>query len=1046
MLRVRREVGRLAGYDQLLKLSVPTYRQHPRALRQYATTPNSTETETVKPVAEEQPSSNDKDLTDRSDASIENPQQSTAPQREERGPSRTSRKRQRNEAWQRRQACEEERKQARKEKKEQPFGTGVWTSLREKLQEHRMSEGIEGALAGEGTSSRNGSSAQDPTDSATESVTHSNETDPAETSNKDDLTQAVVEATEKTKKKNKQDRLKKASNKNDSIQAAGEATEKVLKRSSSRKPKKPVDVKVIVPRKLLLNPLKEDMGAKVPKLAHNLDRVLFNPGVYDLQDQRSRVYNFDPHLASIMPVKEFDFDALKEYITSSKDTKLRDLSFKHGKKYCGSTSSMTSILSHFHYLLSAWRKPSFDHLSRSFKVEYESFTMLTRGPAAAFANYQDGTYAIDADKEFDSANILSMLGKSMEKFLTLPKEEFEKYRRTHSHQLSEEEKNAGEAFHYTTYGDFMMRSQLDAHDRRLPGTGMFDLKTRAVLSIRMDVEGFQKGLGYEIRDRFGTFESYEREYYDMIRSAFLKYSLQVRMGRMDGIFVAYHNTERIFGFQYISLEEMDRALHGTSDRSVGDEEFKASLTLFNDVLNRASERFPGKSLRLHVETRPTKPPLTYFFAEPVENKQIQETQELGKESVEKFQKTILGMKKKANASQQLKQDLVAQVEQEQLEDDGEGLELSEDPQRQAAWDNMMAALDETVENDALGLQTVRDAIEQALEQGGLLRGKEEAERNLYLNSLVDALEDELSESKEQAQEIEQELEAAALAEESTETDMSEKAEEAESAAITAEDRVDPLASSSLEAIGCARVEGAKSTEEADSTSELGAAEEAGSSDPSLKDLILKVTQTVDNRGNSLSPFEQVLSELVQQQLESMDNEEINAVDPGAASTDNVKASEENEPSQVNPMTKEREIMGMYITVRNTVKGEVVDRVEGPCNVGAGSPSNQKDSRKWVVEYTVTELPKERALTIYSQIKKRRRSTLMPDREHREELWHKIWRGGLKKSTDAGREFRKAMTKSEANARLKVAWKERPLMNKARNKSSSKKSKESGKSS
>lgn len=39
----------------------------------------------------------------------------------------------------------------------------------------------------------------------------------------------------------------------------------------------------------------------------------------------------------------------------------------------------------------------------------------------------------------------------------------------------------------------------------------------------------------------------------MTRSAFLKYSMQVRIGDMDGIFVAYHNTARIFGFQYISL-------------------------------------------------------------------------------------------------------------------------------------------------------------------------------------------------------------------------------------------------------------------------------------------------------------------------------------------------------------------------------------------------------------------------------------------------------------------------------------------------------------
>jgi hypothetical protein len=33
---------------------------------------------------------------------------------------------------------------------------------------------------------------------------------------------------------------------------------------------------------------------------------------------------------------------------------------------------------------------------------------------------------------------------------------------------------------------FVMRSQLDAQDSRLPGTGVFDIKTRAAVAIRYD--------------------------------------------------------------------------------------------------------------------------------------------------------------------------------------------------------------------------------------------------------------------------------------------------------------------------------------------------------------------------------------------------------------------------------------------------------------------------------------------------------------------------------------------------------------------------------
>ena len=294
-----------------------------------------------------------------------------------------------------------------------------------------------------------------------------------------------------------------------------------------------------------------------------------------------------------MPVAEFDFSSLKEYITSSRDESLKRLAKAHGKRYMGSTSSMTAVLAHFHFLLSQWRSINTSMLSKAFPTPPQpNFTEMSRIPSAVFLRWKDGAYAIDADKQFDSANVLSMLGKSMEKLLTLSTDDFERYRKSNPGQVTDEEQLAPETFHYSTMGDFLMRSQLDAHDPRLPGTGMFDLKTRAVISIRMDVENYEHGVGYEIKSRQGEFESYEREYYDMIRAAFLKYSMQVRMGRMDGIFVAFHNVERIFGFQYISLSEMDATIHGQWDTTVGDQEFKLSLDLLNKILDRATNKFP----------------------------------------------------------------------------------------------------------------------------------------------------------------------------------------------------------------------------------------------------------------------------------------------------------------------------------------------------------------------------------------------------------------------------------------------------------------------
>ena len=68
-----------------------------------------------------------------------------------------------------------------------------------------------------------------------------------------------------------------------------------------------------------------------------------------------------------------------------------------------------------------------------------------------------------------------------------------------------------------------MRSQLDCVDPRLPGTGVFDMKTRACMAIRMYLLNFEESSGYLIRQQHGLLESFEREYYDLIRSAFLKY-------------------------------------------------------------------------------------------------------------------------------------------------------------------------------------------------------------------------------------------------------------------------------------------------------------------------------------------------------------------------------------------------------------------------------------------------------------------------------------------------------------------------------------------
>lgn len=94
------------------------------------------------------------------------------------------------------------------------------------------------------------------------------------------------------------------------------------------------------------------------------------------------------------------------------------------------------------------------------------------------------------------------------------------------------------------FGSLMMRSQLDCQDERLPGSGVFDIKTRACLPIRHDranhavclpmsaftvvaLPGWltpcQENSVYAIIKDKGSRLSFEKEYYDIVRAGMLKW-------------------------------------------------------------------------------------------------------------------------------------------------------------------------------------------------------------------------------------------------------------------------------------------------------------------------------------------------------------------------------------------------------------------------------------------------------------------------------------------------------------------------------------------
>lgn len=810
-----------------------------------------------------------------------------------------------------------------------------------------------------------------------------------------------------------------------------------------RKSKTPLNVKTIIPKKLKLRPVDADSQShkspKVPQLSHGLDRVLFNPGVYHLADPRTGVFNFDPYIGSIMPVDQFDFDALKAYTTSSKDTRLRRMSIAHGKKYCGSTSSMTSILSHFHYLLSNWRELNFNNLSRTMRPMSFNFTKFTRAPAAAHAILQDGVYAIDADKKYDKETVLSMLGKSMEKLFTLPKEEFEKYRRNRSHLLSPEEKNADEAYHYTTLGDFMMRSQLDAHDPRVPGSGMFDLKTRAVVSIRMDVQEYEKLRGYEIHGRFGEWNSFEREYHDMIRAAFLKYSLQVRMGRMDGIFVAYHNTQRIFGFQYISLEEMDQAVHNTTDRRLGDQEFKCSVALLNDLMNRATERFPGRDLRLHVETRPTKVPLTYFFVEPITEDDLRQSEEESQRTAEKVGAEIQGQMRDAASPPEPTTETPSESNKAQEEEDEFAVEAGNgDAASNIAWEEIMTQIENTVEAESRGLQPVREAFRDALEPSN----EDEFEALMQDIEVIAAASPGMKEI----------LEARELDLDGTEENSSESAPgETTGESMTTEGSEDN-ASQTSEPLKSDNDTGVEKSSQAETAAKPEAEAEAGAGvemesagegegdvhadtktslphqrSNDLKNLILQLTEGIgDSEGSQLRAF---ISKVAARTKPAGTSAATDGEQSGAATAESKIGAEDSEASaevedsattgNEDESSGPKELLGMYVTIRNEIKGRDVERVNltGPDDV-------KSDDFGWKVEYNVVEIPDKEARRIYRQLRARRRAAFTSSEKSKK--FQDGFRETLVRLAEQGAQYRQALDEKQEGKRVHVAWQQRTL--------------------
>lgn len=60
--------------------------------------------------------------------------------------------------------------------------------------------------------------------------------------------------------------------------------------------------------------------------------------------------------------------------------------------------------------------------------------------------------------------------------------------------------------------------------------------------------------------------------------------------------MAYHNTRRVFGFEYVPIGQMDEALFGTPEE--GDKVFRLCLGYLEQVLEDATKQYPDQASRV----------------------------------------------------------------------------------------------------------------------------------------------------------------------------------------------------------------------------------------------------------------------------------------------------------------------------------------------------------------------------------------------------------------------------------------------------------------
>eukprot|EP01129_Flabellula_baltica_P013587 TRINITY_DN6338_c0_g1_i1.p1 TRINITY_DN6338_c0_g1~~TRINITY_DN6338_c0_g1_i1.p1 ORF type:complete len:460 (+),score=73.74 TRINITY_DN6338_c0_g1_i1:85-1464(+) len=312
-----------------------------------------------------------------------------------------------------------------------------------------------------------------------------------------------------------------------------------------------------------------------PLVLHGLENVLFHEGVHLAE-------GFPSEIVKMPQIEDIEFKRMEKFMRADKDKGLFDVAKQHDDvKFYTSTSSIIPFVSDIYKVFSGYKRNNYSELP---SIQENPMQVI---PRIYNANYslvkmENNKWAFVNTTPSDET-ILSQMGNVLEKYLTQPIEVFES--NYIKGKLSEDFKFAPNFYNYKQIGNVLVRSQLDAYH---PDLGIFDIKTRAAQGVRYAVNQRSYFINSKINSVTGTGNSFEHEYHDLICTCFLKFS-QAKLGSMEGMLISYHNTLKFFGFEYIPLKDMERAVF--ESQKMAHTSFQVMFAIFTEVMEKITKEF-----------------------------------------------------------------------------------------------------------------------------------------------------------------------------------------------------------------------------------------------------------------------------------------------------------------------------------------------------------------------------------------------------------------------------------------------------------------------